>query len=109
MAGDPSRDPLDSDLAQHIFSASAGMIGVCITVIGLFRISDRLKHLSTIGDDLLAVDALAFLMSCTLAYVTLRTRARHRRYRLEQWADGIFLVALAVMAIICGLIAYELV
>jgi hypothetical protein len=30
-----------------------------------------------------------------------------RRYRVEQIADGIFLAALGLMAVICALVAYE--
>ena len=100
---------LDTDLAVHIFTASAGMVGVCLTVIGLFRISDKLRAVSTIGDDLVAIDAVVFLSSCLLSYLALRTRATKRRYREEKLADGIFLTGLFFMAVVCALIAYELV
>ena len=29
--------PIEGDISVHIFTASAGMVGVCLTVIGLFR------------------------------------------------------------------------
>ena len=29
--------PIEGDISVHIFTASAGMVGVCFTVIGLFR------------------------------------------------------------------------
>lgn len=101
--------PLDHDLAVHIFTASAAMVGVCLTVIGLFRISDTLRTVGTIGDDLMAIDAGVFLTSCLLAYLALRTRATPRRSLEETLADWIFLIGLCLMAVVCGLIAYELV
>jgi hypothetical protein len=102
-------DHLEEDICVHIFAGSAAMVGVCLTVIGIVRIINRLKPIDTIGDDLLAVDALAYLGSCFLSYVALRTRNRARRRRLERVADVLFLSALTVMAAVCGLITYTIV
>ncbi len=109
MPEDRSRDRTAEDISVHIFTASAALVGVCLTVIGLFRISDRLKDVSNVGQALLAFDALAFLASCVLSYHALKTRHRKRRHTVEWVADMIFLAALGLMAIACGLIAYELV
>ena len=91
MPDDSHRDRLEQDIAVHIFAVSAGMVGVCLTVIGLFRLSAKLEALGGIGDDLLAIDALVFLGSCFLAYLALRSKLRHRRYCVEQAADLLFL------------------
>ncbi len=96
-----------NNIAVHIFSTSAAMVGVCLTVIGLFKISDRLKRVSLVSDQLLAIDAGLFLVSCLLSYLVLRTREENRRFKIEKWADVIFLTALSVMAVVCSLIAYE--
>lgn len=109
MSEDRSQERIEEDIAVHIFTASAALVGVCLTVIGLFRISDRLKDVSNVGQALLAVDALAFLASCVLSYNALKTRRRKRRHTVERIADTVFLTALALMAIACSLIAYELV
>ena len=100
---------LEDDISVHIFTASAAMVGVCVTVIGLFRISNKLRNVSTIGDDLLAINAVLFLTSCILAYFALRTRRQQRRYRIERFADRMFLTGLCLMVVICALLAYELV
>jgi len=34
----PGKVPLEKDINIHIFSVSAAMVGVCLTVIGLIRI-----------------------------------------------------------------------
>lgn len=98
---------LDEDISVHIFSASAAMVGVCLTVIGIFQIG-RLQEIGSISDNVLAINALVFLTSCILAYVALRSRDNARRHFLERLADIIFIVGLCLMAIVCFLVAYEL-
>lgn len=96
---------LEENISIHIFSASAAMVGVCLTVIGIFQI-DKLKNIGLISDNLLAIDAIAFLFSCILSYIALRTQKRRRR--VERIADLIFISGLCLMAIVCFLVAYEL-
>ena len=103
------REALEENIAGRIFSASASLVGICLTAIGLFRISDRLRSLSTFADELLAFDAVAFLVSCILAYLALRTQQEQRRMTIEKIADSLFLSGLCLMALICGLIVYELI
>src|SRR5215203_1360464 len=97
---------LDDDISIHIFSTSATMVGVCLTVIGIFKAIIHLKAFDTFGDDILSVDALLFLAACVLSYISLRTRTTRRRHNIEKIADGIFLTALFLMALACGLITY---
>ena len=98
---------LEEDICIHIFSVSAAMVGVCLTVIGIFQIG-TLKAVSSVSDNLLAIDAVAFLASCILSYIALRTRTRKRRFHLERIADAIFIGGLLLMAVVCCLVAYEL-
>jgi hypothetical protein len=84
------------------------MVGVCLTVIGLIRIIITLNPVSTLSEDLLAIDALFFMVSCILSYRALRVRGRRRMHRVERIADGFFLLALGLMVIICGFITYAL-
>ena len=100
---------LEEDISIHIFDTSATMVGVCLTVIGLFRLILQLKSISTWADDLLSIDAMLFLSACGLAYWALRTRSLKRRHRTEKIADLIFLGALTLMTAICALITYTLV
>jgi hypothetical protein len=100
---------LDDDISIHIFSTSATMVGVCLTVIGIFKAIIHLKAFDTFGDDILSVDALLFLAACVLSYISLRTRTTRRRHYIEKIADGIFLTALFLMALACGLITYSVI
>jgi hypothetical protein len=108
MTADPDRTT-ERELNVHIFSVSAQLVGICLTVLGLFRVMTRLQGVSRIADDLLALDAIAFLTACVLAYASLRSRARPQRRALERVADVCFGVALVLMTAVCMLIAWELV
>jgi hypothetical protein len=100
--------PLESDICIHIFTVSAGMVGVCLTVIGILHIIITNRNIDTFVDDFLAIDALLFVTSCVLSYWAIRTRSVYRMRRLERIADGIFLLALLLMAGVCGFIPYTL-
>jgi uncharacterized membrane protein YqjE len=105
------RDPdthLEQDICIHIFTVSSAMVGVCLTVIGLIRVVITLGRADTLADDLLAGDALLFLLSCLLSYWALRSRSICRMHRLEKVADGIFIIAMIGMVIICALITYNI-
>ncbi len=99
---------LDQDICVHIFTVSAGMVGVCLTVIGLIRIVISIQKIDTVADDLIALNALVFLASCFLAYWALRTRSSRRMHRLERLADGVFLFGLGLMTGICGFMTYAM-
>ena len=61
----PQRDAnshLEQDICIHIFTVSSAMVGVCLTVIGLIRVVITLGTADTLADDLLATDALLFLI-----------------------------------------------
>jgi Kef-type K+ transport system membrane component KefB len=99
---------LEQDICIHIFTVSSAMVGVCLTVIGLIRVVITLGRADTLTDDLLAGDALLFLISCLLSYWALRSRSVRRMHRLERIADGIFILAMIGMVIICALITYTI-
>src|SRR3989449_8119667 len=103
------RDPnshLEQDICIHIFTVSSAMVGVCLTVIGLIRVVITLGRADTLADDLLAGDALLFLISCLLSYWALRSRSLRRMHRLEKIADGIFILAMVGMVVVCTFITY---
>lgn len=109
MSQEPSKEFIEFDLSIHIFTVSATLVGVCLTVIGIMR------HLGGVlvshyGQEFLALDALLFLICCILSYATLKMRKRLTHKRLmTNIADNLFIVALSLMVIICGLIVYEII
>jgi hypothetical protein len=102
----PENRQLEADLCIHIFTASAALVGVCLTVIGLIRIVVSTTKVGTIADDLLAADATLFMLSCLLAYWALRARSVRRMHRLERTADAMFIVGLLLMTIVCGVVTW---
>jgi len=100
--------PLEEDICVHIFTVSAAMVGVCLTVIGILRVAIGARKVDTFADDLLSADAVLFLASCILSYWALRTRSIRRMYRVERVADFVFLSALLFMVVICGFITYAI-
>ncbi|HEY0199177.1 MAG TPA: hypothetical protein VGC19_11675 [Rhodanobacter sp.] len=106
--GSTERKRLDDNICVHIFTASAAMVGVCLTVIGIIRVVISLRKSDLFADDLLAVNAMLYLASCLLSYWALRTLSVMRNYRLERTADIVFLVALTLTAINCGYITWAI-
>jgi hypothetical protein len=82
------------------------MVGVCLTVIGLVRVVITLGKGDTLADDLLAGDALLFLIACFLSYAALRSRGVRRMHRLERVADAVFILAMILMVAICAFLTY---
>ncbi len=70
-----SNKHLEEDICIHIFTVSAAMVGVCLTVIGLIRVVITFGKIDTIADDLLAGDAFLFLLACLLSYWALSAPA----------------------------------
>ena len=96
-AGGPALDLSEFDLAVLAAIAFNQPIG-----------RDGLKDIfgREISRDLLAVDALLFLLSCFNAYLSLRTEGPLKR--AGSWAADIFFLAgLLLMTAVCGLIAYS--
>lgn len=96
----------EHDLTMHVVAVSAAMVGVCLTAIGLLRLVASQTKVQTLGDDLLAVDALLFVVCAFLAFWSFKTKLPVLRRRLRLLVDIVFLLALAAMGAICAVIAY---
>src|ERR1043166_6078657 len=108
MTQPTSENHLEEDVSIHIFTVSSAMVGVCLTVIGLIRVVITLGKADTLADDLLAGDALMFLVSCLASYAALRSRDARGMRRLERFADGVFILAMLVMVAVCAFLTYAI-
>lgn len=99
---------LDQDISVHICTISAGMVGVCLTTIGLIRVVITMQKIDTFADNLLSLDALIFLFATLTSYWSLRTRNTRRLHRLERMADVAFIAGVSLMAITCVFICYAI-
>lgn len=103
---DSSPEQREFELSLAVFSVAAALIGVCLTGIGLLQVLHGLNQISTLGDELLALDAVLFLVTCVMSFLSFRTRQSHRRMSLRKVADVIFLVGLSLLAAVSGLISF---
>lgn len=87
-------------IAPHVFTGSTTMIGVCVTVIALFRGLKVSMH--TYADELLSIDNFIFIASAILSYSAMR---KEKNQRLEWWADRIFFTGMLIMLIVGVIIA----
>jgi hypothetical protein len=96
-------------LASHILPASATMIGVCATLIGLVKLAEA-KHGSSHVDEYAALTAVTFLGSALMSYLSIRWADRLKLSAwVEQVADIIFLVGLVGITLVATLFAYEVI
>lgn len=99
----------ERDIAIHIFTASAALVGVCLTVISIVGQITEGTWIHRMEDDLLAVNAMVFLTSCLLSYGALRVRQRRRMHRLETAADIVFIIGLCGLVLACSLLVWTVV
>jgi hypothetical protein len=109
MIREPLHEQREHDLTLHVFSISAAMVGVCLTAIGILRLVAVQTNVQTLGDELLAADAVLFVICCFLAFWSFKTKQETLRRRLRLLVDTLFMAALVVMVGICAIIAYALV
>lgn len=97
-----SRDSSLLSLSSHILPTSATMVGVCMTVLSIGRLTNA-GRLGVLIDKLLAADALLFLFSAVLSFLSIRVTRRARR--MEGWAEILFLLGLILITLAAIMIA----
>ncbi|NTV47201.1 MAG: hypothetical protein HGB11_11915 [Chlorobiales bacterium] len=108
MSNRTTNEEREHELTVHVFTLSAGLVGVCLTGIGLLRIAS-FRKITTFGDDLLATDSVLFMACCLLAFWSFKTPYDTLRLKLRWVTDILFVLALALMVVVCGIIAYAVV
>ena len=96
-------------LMMAVFSVAAGMVGVCLTGISLLQVAISFRKFSTLADELLAGNAVIFLVCCFVAFLFLRETTGPGRKKLARIADSLFFLGLASMVVACGLVVLALV
>jgi hypothetical protein len=91
-----------------VFSVAAGMIGVCLTAIGLVKIVSQARRVETLCDDLIAIDAMVFGVAALLGFRGLRGFILHQYPPSHHLMDWTFLIGLGLTIVICGVFAWNL-
>ena len=108
-APDGRESPIDREVGMIVMQVAATHVGICLTGIGLIRLIGQNRAVSTAVDDVLALNALGFLVTSIVAYLALRAGSAERRKRLERVADVLFLLCLSLMVAVGILLAYEII
>jgi len=99
---------LDERTCRLICPIAAGMVGVCLTGIGILQLIVSVGRHATLADDILSFDALLFLVALLTSYFALRFGPTQRQHRLEQVADAAFILGMILMTVACFTITYAL-
>ena len=99
------RDP--NNLSGHILPTSGAMLGVCMTVISIVKLTQTNRGMAYWVDDLLALDALIFLASSIFSYLSIRSNSK--KIYFEDIADKVFMLALLCMGTAVILLTLEIV
>jgi multisubunit Na+/H+ antiporter MnhF subunit len=83
------------------------MLGVCMTVISIVKLTQSNRGIPHWVDDLLALDALIFLASSIFSYLSIRSNSK--KVYFEDIADKFFMLALLCMGAAVILLTYEIV
>lgn len=82
-----------------ILSVSAGMVGVCLTAIGLIAVVQQLGSFEIMVDEVLALSAMLFMAAAVMSFFGLRTEFSQRWRHFERTLDAIFCIGLVLMAV----------
>jgi hypothetical protein len=102
------KEEVEVSISVDVFSVSAAMVGVCLTVIQLIQMNPAQKA-NTVVDEILALDSIVFMVACAASFLALKSK-RHSRFKksLENIGDGCFLLAISTMVIAITLVVYTL-
>jgi hypothetical protein len=97
-------DQTEPGLSYHILPVSATLMGVSVTVLTLFQLVHLLNQ--SIAEEILAITALLFALSCLFSYRSLRNKKENSRRRLENIADVLFFISLFFMVVVAIIITF---
>jgi hypothetical protein len=92
-------------LSAHILPTSATMIGVCLTTLYISLLGP-VGTQRVVVDKLMAVDALVFLASAVLSFMSMRSRRHGSRF--EGYAETVFIAGLGLLALGAVVLAFAI-
>ncbi|HEU4390529.1 MAG TPA: hypothetical protein VFV34_22190 [Blastocatellia bacterium] len=81
---------------------------MCLTLLGLIKVVEGVKNVRSIADELLAVNAVGFLLSGMISYFALKEGRAPHKNKKARVGDFIFSASLCMLALICGVVLIEL-
>jgi hypothetical protein len=89
-----------------VLSVSSGMVGVCLTAIGLIGIVKATKGIETVVDDLLAVSCVVFMVTAVMSFLGMRTRVAKTRRNFVKALDAVFCLGLVLVVVATMLLTW---
>ncbi len=104
-----AKEETETSISVDVFAVSSAMVGVCLTVIQLIQMNEKQKSY-TVVDEILAFDAIIFMVACFISFLALKSKRRSRLKKiLENISDGSFLLGISTMVVAITLVVYSLV
>lgn len=90
-----------------VLSVSSGMVGVCLTAIGLIGIIKSMNNVEVFVDDMLAVGAVLFMVTALLSFCAMRMRLARAWRGLAATIDIAFCIGLVLVVVATALLTWE--
>jgi len=90
---------MKSGKQPHILNASSNLLGICFVLVTGLKLTGAAKD--TWADEISLLSAVAFVCSCVLSYISLRTEKYTTHYEIAAdylFLTGLFSLFIAVMA-----------
>lgn len=107
-------DPISADddarherILERLLSAATSMTGICVGLLGAVNAFARSRNIETLADDVLAMNALMFLICCYLVVWGLRTGSRRTTARLLRAVETLFLASMTLLVAIGFFVVYS--
>ncbi|WP_295683366.1 hypothetical protein [uncultured Nevskia sp.] len=110
----PLRDPISAEdaarnerILERLLSAATSMTGICVGLLGAVNAFARSQNTETFADDVLAMNALLFLVCCYLIVWGLRANSRNLTARLLRIVEYTFLGAMSLLVLVGFFVVYS--
>ena len=93
---------IDRELSAHLttlLTVSSGMVGVCLTAIGLVGIMQSLNQKAVLVDDLLAVASLMFVIASLMSFFGMRSQLARKWRVFTRVLDGILCLGFMLVVV----------
>jgi hypothetical protein len=97
---------LSKHVCLHISEVSAVMVGICLAGVGLIDLANLAGRVDRYIYDLLAIDSLAFTITCCTAFWAFRSANLRKTLQLEKVSEIFFVISLFLMLVVTLLTVY---
>ena len=98
------------DIILRLLPPTATLIAVCLAGVSLFGVHPKLaQRPDTLVDDLLAFNAVLFIVSLHLTLWAVRSKSPSRALALSYWVENLFLVGVFAIGVAAMTMLYTVI